>query len=102
MSTQITRLNNNTLAVAGVLDFVNVVALKTEGEQLLSQMSEACVIDLSKVTRAGSAGVSLLLGWLRFANNRDLPLSFSHLPEDLLGVAQVSGLQDILQDTSLI
>jgi phospholipid transport system transporter-binding protein len=71
-----------------------------QGVELLKTAERECEIDFSEVTRAGSAGVSLLLSWLRCASARDIKVVFSHLPEDLLGVARVSGVDKFLPVTS--
>lgn len=84
------------ITVSGELGFHNVVALKDEGARLLAQSDSKVEIDLSGVTRAGSAAVSLLLSWLRYASANGVELVFSHTPADLFGVAQVSGLEQIL------
>lgn len=80
----------------GELEFANVVALKRQGEQLLDDADERCEVSLAGVTRAGSAAVSLLLSWMRYASRSNINLVFSHLPDDLIGVAQVSGIDKIL------
>ena len=96
MDAAIEKTDDATLMLIGVLSFETVVELKSAGEQHIAEMPDGCVIDLQKVSQAGSPAVSLLLAWLRFANDRDISLAFANLPADLLGVAQVSGLVDIL------
>ncbi len=93
---QIEALSSTKLQVSGDLEFENVVQLKQQGESLLSTISGNCEIDLSKVGQAGSAALSLLLSWLRFAESRNVRLDFLHVPENLLGVAQVSELDSVL------
>ena len=82
--------------VSGELDFANVVAIKERGIELLDKAVAKFEISLAGVTRAGSAAVSLLLSWLRYAADKGIELVFSHLPADLFGVAQVSGIDQIL------
>jgi phospholipid transport system transporter-binding protein len=53
-------------------------------------------IDLAGVSRADSAGLALLLDWLRLAEQHQRRLTLSNLPTQLLEIARVSGLQDVL------
>lgn len=93
---EINSVSQQLFSLSGELRFDNVVALKQQGEQLLANAGQDCEVDLAGVTRAGSAAVSLLLSWLRYASAANISLVFSHLPADLLGVAQVSGIDKIL------
>lgn len=84
------------MEVAGALEFDNVAELKRDGERLLTQHPEINSVDLTKVTKAGSAGISLLLCWLRYAKASGRKLRFVNLPEDMLGVARVTGVEALL------
>lgn len=53
-------------------------------------------LDLSGVTRADSAGLALLVEWLRESANRGRSIDFLHMPEQMLSIARVCGLADIL------
>lgn len=53
-------------------------------------------IDLSGVTRADSAGLALLVEWLRESVNRGRSITFLHMPEQMLSIARVCGLEEIL------
>lgn len=93
---RIETLTESRIQVSGDLGFDDVFELRQQGESLLSEISAGCEIDLSNVGQAGSAALSLLLSWMRFAQNRNLSLEFSNPPESLLGVAQVSELDSII------
>ncbi len=88
---------DDAVLVSGPLTFDNAVQIHAEGNAFIKQSkANPCVFDLSGVTQAGSAGVSLLLSWLRYARARSIELVFSNVPPGLLGVAQVSGIDEIL------
>ncbi len=89
-------VSDSKLQVFGDLGFDNAVLLRQQGERLLSACSGCCEIDLSNVEAAGSAALSLLLSWMRYAESLNMALEFSHVPESLLGVAQVSELDSLL------
>lgn len=54
-------------------------------------------LDLSGVTRGDSAGLALLLEWVTWARNNARELQFHHLPEQLLVIAQISEVDDLLR-----
>lgn len=53
-------------------------------------------IDLDGVSRSDSAGLALLVEWLRQARERDIDVHFHHLPAQLLEIARVSDLLPLL------
>lgn len=50
------------------------------------------VIDLARVERADSAGLALLLEWLRAAHAHDRGIRFVNIPAQLRALIHVSGL----------
>ena len=86
------------IRVTGVLDFSTVAALSQSGAVLLagSIVDGALRIDLSGVTRADSAGIALLLGWLRIAHQRGAVLQFLAVPEQMVLIAGTCGVQGLL------
>ena len=53
-------------------------------------------VDLKGVTRADSAGLALLVEWLRESDRASLSISFVNVPAQLLSIARVCGLEEIL------
>ena len=90
-------INGDTLALSGVLDFESVLDVDMQGQQWLEDSAaQQCNLDLSKVTYSSSAGVALLLGWLRVAQIKQKTLHIQHLPANLAALAKVGGLDDVL------
>ena len=56
----------------------------------------AISIDLGGVTRVDSAGLALLLEWLRWGWAEGRAVRFTALPEKLLAIARLSGVEDML------
>jgi len=81
--------------LAGELDFVSVPALLNETRMEFSTGREVTV-DLAGVTRADSAGLALLVEWLRESECRGGTISFENVPVQLLSMAHVCGLDRIL------
>ena len=65
-------------------------------EAIRDVRGDAAVLDLSGVRTCDSAGLALVVDWLRAARRRDLRLSIRGAPQQLVHLAQVSGLEDII------
>ena len=57
---------------------------------------EVLTIDLGEVTEVDSAGLALLLEWIRSARQKDLSLRLMHLPDKLLALARISEVENLL------
>lgn len=82
------------MVVTGRLTIDTVPALFEAGLQRLA--AENLVVDLSQVEAVDSAAVSMLLGWLRAAQRNQRKLHVVALPEDLLSLARLYGVADLL------
>lgn len=72
-------------SVAGLLDASTSLALPPTG-----------VVDLALVNRVDSAGVAVLLAWKRRAAVEGTPLQFASVPQSLLSLALLYGVEDML------
>lgn len=94
---EISKTDDQTLSVSGVVDVDNAMALRTKGEELLKSLQgDDIVIDLKGVEQSSSVGVSVMLCWLRAARAADKNLVFRAMPAKMFDVARVSGLDDVL------
>ncbi len=90
----------DTLRLRGELDFANVVEVKTEGDRWLQGPAPSrCYLDLTDVSRSNSAGIALLLGWLRTARAVNKTLELRNIPAGLWSLMQLSGLDVVLGAT---
>lgn len=81
--------------VSGELVFATVPELLAQGRVLFD--SDAGIeLDFHRVTRADSAGLALLIEWTRIAHHRHRNIVFRNVPEQLLSIARVSGVDAIL------
>ena len=79
----------------GELDFESVPAvLQHAGARMLG--NGRLEVDLRDVTRADSAGLALLVEWLRESASAGNDIVFVNVPDQLLSIARVCGLEDIL------
>lgn len=58
--------------------------------------ADALVVDLGGVPRADSAGLALMLEWLRQARTQGRALSFTRVPARLQDLIDVTGLSALL------
>lgn len=90
-------VNGDTLALSGVLDFESVLAIDVEGRRWLQGVAPSvCNINLGAISYSSSAGIALLLGWLRVALQQKKKLHIVQLPADMAALARVGGLEDLL------
>lgn len=54
------------------------------------------IVDLHGVERADSAGLALLVEWMRAARRRQIDIRFLNMPAQMLAIARVSSLDQIL------
>lgn len=86
------------LVMHGRLTIATVPALFEAGLQHLT--SGDLLVDFSQVEAVDSAAVSLLLGWLRAAQRSQHTLRVTGLPEDLLSLAHLYGVAELLPQQS--
>ena len=82
------------LVIHGPLTIETVPSLFEKGLQHLA--NEDFLVDFSKVEAVDSAAVSLLLGWSRAAQRAQHVLRITNLPDDLLSLAHLYGVADLL------
>jgi phospholipid transport system transporter-binding protein len=84
-----------TQTVSGALTFDTVPGLFHSSNAWFSGEGEL-VIDLARVERADSAGLALLIEWLRRARVANRPLRFTGMPAQVQTLIRVNGLSDAL------
>ncbi|WP_303901858.1 STAS domain-containing protein [Thiohalomonas denitrificans] len=88
--------DNGSCRVEGELTFETVTKVLKQSESVFKTDSGDLTIDLSGVTRADSAGVALLMEWIRRARQAGRELRFRQVPEQMLAIARTSGMEPLL------
>ncbi len=83
------------IAVYGDLNFASVPAALEKSLRLFTKDC-ATTIDLGGVERADSAGLALLLEWMRVTGRQNIKLRYRNLPSQIVTLARVSGLDNQL------
>lgn len=88
-------LGEGRFRLEGVLDAATVVRILKQGNQQFAGQP-GIQIDLSGVMASDSAGLALLIEWLRGARERGQSMQFTQLPEQLSALARISEVEDLL------
>ncbi len=83
--------------VSGELGFETVSALLEQSRStLFAEPAARIELDLGGVSRADSAGLALLLQWMRMARELNCEIRFQRLPQQLLAIARPAELEPLL------
>lgn len=91
-------IKGNCLTVIGSVTFANVVEITHAGLAIMDQPDP--VVDLAKVTELDSSAVSMLLAWLRAAQQQGQQqghqLRLINLPQNLVSLIKLYDLTELL------
>jgi phospholipid transport system transporter-binding protein len=83
--------------VTGVLDAATTPLLLEESSQRFPDGNGADIrIDLGGVSESDSAGLALLLEWLRLAKGRSQVVHFANVPAQLAALARISEVEALI------
>lgn len=82
--------------LVGALTFKTVVELWENRQQFYDGAADNIVLDMSQIYRTDSAGLAFLLSLLRESKYKDLQLQFVNVPQQLIDISHLSGLDAIL------
>lgn len=81
--------------VSGAVTFATAGDLLAASQALFTG-EQVITVDLAAVTKVDSAGLALLLEWLRRARSEGRAVSFTGLPDKLVDIAKLSGVDAML------
>ena len=85
-------------AARGTLSFANARRARSEGlHALRTSTARDLEVDCSGIAHSDSAGLAVLLDWMAIMKKEERPLRFTGLPPNLLALARISGLEEMLQ-----
>ena len=87
------------LKLEGELAFETLPGVLVESAQYAARtdLPDRLTIDFSGITGVDSSAVALLLEWRRLAARRGKTLVFENLPANLLDLAELYGVADLIQ-----
>ena len=91
--------SGETLALTGALSFDTIPTVLEQSAQYAARtdLPDRLTIDFAGVTGVDSAAVALLLEWRRQSAARSKRLDFINLPPNLLALAELYGVADMIQ-----
>ena len=89
------RREDGCFILSGTLTFKTVPVIWRQGLDLFSE-APSLMLDLSAIKRSDSAGVALLVEWMRFARSHNKPISYINMPQQMLAIVRASSLDAIL------
>jgi len=87
------------LHVSGHLTMDTVPALYAQGLQYLEK--DELILDFAKVESADSSAVSMLLGWMRHARQKQREVRVANLPSSMVSLAGLYGVAELLPAQSV-
>lgn len=88
-------LGGGRFRVTGVLDATTAREVLEQSESRFSQSKEID-IDLGGVGESDSAGLALLIEWLRVARQGDRAIRFANVPAQIEALARISEVEDLI------
>ncbi len=98
-ATTLTQQSEGRYLVSGPLSFATVTELLLQSRSLFAGES-SFEVDLSGVTHADSAGLSLLIEWLRQAKLQGRQLRYRSLPAQMQSLSSISDLTGLLSQSA--
>jgi phospholipid transport system transporter-binding protein len=80
------------LVVSGDLNFVTVPKVWEQSLLLLTSLPELN-FDLEKITFSNSAGLALLIEWMKYAKKSQKKIYFHHIPSQLSSIIKATGVR---------
>jgi len=78
------------IVIDGDLTFATIDKKSLKSFSFLNTSKEI-TIDLSRVSSTDSAGLALMIEWIKYSRQHRTQLSFKNIPEQLLNLAKLSG-----------
>ena len=98
MSARIETLGGGRFRVSGVLNAATVVDLLKQSRESFAGVTRI-ELDLGAVAESDSAGLALLLEWLRMARSANQQVHYVNVPAQISALARISEVDDLLATT---
>jgi len=84
------------IEIGGALTLDGATAVLQDGRKALAAATGDTVFDLGRVSAVDSSGLAVVFAWLREAHAAGRKLAFARPPKQLLSLAAVYGVSDML------
>jgi phospholipid transport system transporter-binding protein len=95
--------SSEVLAITGELTFATIPGVLAQSAEFEARtdLPDRLVIDFVGVSGVDSSAVALLIEWRRQALRRGKTLVFTNLPANLLALARLYGVADLVQTSAV-
>nr|VFK46486.1 MAG: ABC-type transporter Mla maintaining outer membrane lipid asymmetry, MlaB component, contains STAS domain [Candidatus Kentron sp. TC]VFK48950.1 MAG: ABC-type transporter Mla maintaining outer membrane lipid asymmetry, MlaB component, contains STAS domain [Candidatus Kentron sp. TC]VFK60674.1 MAG: ABC-type transporter Mla maintaining outer membrane lipid asymmetry, MlaB component, contains STAS domain [Candidatus Kentron sp. TC] len=83
------------ISLSGELTFISVPGLLRKGKNLFPD-TDKITLDLGEVVHSDSAGLALMVEWLRQSKIQNKTLEFQNIPKQMLSLAKTAGIGFLL------
>jgi phospholipid transport system transporter-binding protein len=94
-------LGDGRFRVAGILDSDTVTEILEQSVRKFESVPSV-IVDLSLVTSSDSAGLALLIEWLRMTRAAGRKIHFDNVPQQIMALARISEVDDLLLENGAI
>ncbi|MDD2833778.1 MAG: STAS domain-containing protein [Methylotenera sp.] len=91
-------LQDNRWTVTGEILMDSASALLAQSQQLT--MPAVLSVDFSGVDNLDTSALSLVIEWLRRAEDENVQLKFTHFPASLISLASLYGVTDFISESA--
>ena len=88
-------LGEGRFRISGVLDARTATGILEQSEERFAQAPQIDV-DLGGVGESDSAGLALLIEWLRMARQWNKPIHFANVPAQIEALVRISEVEDLI------
>jgi phospholipid transport system transporter-binding protein len=94
-SSKLEALGSGRYRVSGVLDASTTPALLSESNSRFAD-EKIIDVDFAQVIESDSAGLALLIEWMRSARAQRKKVRFANIPDQIAALARISEVEDLL------
>lgn len=88
----VNKQTDNNYIVEGELSFFSLNKTNIANYDFINSTA-AISLDLSAVTVADSAGLALIIDWIKYGKQNNTKLTFKNIPQQLLTLAELSNIE---------
>ena len=94
-------LQDNQFLISGDLNFSNVMSVYRKSVQQSQQCPEL-TFDFSQLKSSDSAGLALIIEWIKLSRQLNKPVHFTHLSKDIMSIAKAAGIDGMFNGNRIV
>lgn len=88
--------NDQILSIQGALDFSNVMSVYKKSLAQI-RLHRELMFDFAKLNSSNSAGLALIIEWIKLSKQQNKIFHFKNLPADILSLAKAAGVDKMVE-----